>query len=987
MGNGLGRREFLKILGAGGATAALVGCAAEPPEKLIPYLVPPENIIPGVASWYASVCRECPAGCGIVLRTREGRVVKAEGNPFHPVNQGRLCARGQASLQGLYNPDRIRQPLFRGNDGQLHPVSWDEAEERVAERLADLRQAGRAEGVVFITTLLGGALDKLINEWMTAIGSDRHVTYEPFAYEALRASHRIAFGRDAIPAYDLESSQYLLSFGADFLETWLSPVEHARGFGAMRAYRGRQIGSFSYIGPRLSLTAASADEWIKVKPGTEGFLALGMLHVILAEKLTSTLARWERDGLERLTEPYAPARVAELAEIEEETVFRLARAFAQTRPSLALSGGVGAAGSNATSTCVAVNLLNYAVGNVGKTVRFGPNAHMGSPVSHRGLLELVKEMSQGKIPLIFFYGANPIFTLPGPTGFREALRKVPLVVSFSTFLDETTAEADLVLPDHSPLESWGDYSPREGVYGLLQPAMRPLFQTRALGDTLLSIGKKIDGKTAGLLPWPSFYDYLRGSWKNLQQRFEPDTPFDRFWEKVLRQGGVWENRRVESVRLSPEAFRTSFPPPRFEMAGEPSFYLHLYPSLHHFDGRTADRPWLQELPDPMTQIAWDNWLEIHPETALRLGIAEGDVVRLVSPYGVLEISAHLYEWIRPDVVAIPLGQGHTALGRYAAGRGPNPMSLLGPQTEPLSGGAVFLSVKVKVFPTGKRRPLVSVAGSDRQEGRGIAQAVGLSELARASAREEKDEEHKAQMYPPHPHPEHRWGMAIDLNACIGCSACIVACNAENNIPVVGKEKMAQGREMSWIRIERYFEVENEKPDVRFVPMMCQQCHSAPCEPVCPVKATYHNREGLNAQVYNRCIGTRYCSNNCPYKVRRFNWFEYGWPDPLHLQLNPDVSVRSKGVMEKCTFCVQRIREAKELAKDRGSPIQDGEILPACVQTCPTQALVFGDLKDPDSRVSKLAVDPRRYRVLEPLNTQPAITYLKKIKRDSEQVET
>ncbi len=983
MGNDLGRREFLKILGAGGATAALVGCAAEPPEKLIPYLVPPENTIPGVASWYASVCRECPAGCGIVLRTREGRPVKAEGNPLHPVNRGRLCARGQASLQGLYNPDRIKQPLLRGNDGQLRPVSWDEAEGRVAERLVDLGRGGMADGVVFLTGLVGGTLDKLIDEWMTAVGSYRRLTYEPFAYESLRASHRIAFGRDAIPAYDLELSKYLLSFGADFLETWISPVEHARGFSAMRTYRGRQIGSFSYIGPRLSLTAASADEWIKTKPGTEVFLALGMLHVILAEKLTSTLTREERSGLERLVEPYSPARAAELSEVGQETISRLARAFVQTKPSLALSGGVGVSGSNATSTCVAVNLLNYATGNVGQTVRFGPDANLGSLVSYGDLLGLIKEMNQEKIPLIFFYGANPIFTLPEQTGFRKALEKVPLVVSFSSFLDETTAEADLILPDHSPLETWGDYSPREGVYGLLQPAMQPLFQTKALGDSLLSIGKKVGGKTASQLQWPSFYDYLCGHWGNLKKRFEPDVPFDKFWEKALGQGGVWGNPKVESIRLSREAFRTPFPQPQFETAGEPSFYLHLYPSLQHFDGRTANRPWLQELPDPMTQLAWDNWLEIHPETARRLGITEGDVVQLVSAYGAVEISAHLYEWIRPDVVAISLGQGHTALGRYAEGRGRNPMSLLGPQTEPLSGGAVFLSVKVKVLRTGKRQPLVSAAGSDWQEGRGIAQAVGLSELVRVSGQAERDEEHKPQIYPPHPHPEHSWGMAIDLNACIGCSACVVACNAENNIPLVGKEKMAQGREMSWIRIERYFEMENETPDVRFVPMMCQQCHSAPCEPVCPVKATYHNNEGLNAQVYNRCIGTRYCSNNCPYKVRRFNWFEYEWPDPLPLQLNPDVSVRSKGIMEKCTLCVQRIREGKELAKDRGSSIQDGEIVPACVQTCPTQALVFGDLNDPNSRVSELAADRRRYRILERLNTQPAITYLKKIKRDFE----
>jgi molybdopterin-containing oxidoreductase family iron-sulfur binding subunit len=405
----------------------------------------------------------------------------------------------------------------------------------------------------------------------------------------------------------------------------------------------------------------------------------------------------------------------------------------------------------------------------------------------------------------------------------------------------------------------------------------------------------------------------------------------------------------------------------------------------HFDGRSANRPWLQELPDPMTKIAWDNWLEIHPDTARRLGITEGEVVELVSPHGALEMAVHVYAWIRPDVVAIPLGQGHSGYGRYADNRGGNPMMLLPPQAEPVSGSLMFLATKVNIRRTGKHHVLVSTVGSDRQEGRGIAQAVPLSDLMQDPQPEHTTDPHRIQMYPPHAHPGHRWGMVIDLQACIGCSACEAACYAENNLPIVGKEQMARGREMSWLRIERYVDVVREKPDVRFIPMLCQHCDQAPCEPVCPVYATYHNPEGLNVQVYNRCVGTRYCSNNCPYKVRRFNWFEYTWPEPLGLQLNPDVSVRSRGVMEKCTFCVQRIREAKERAKNHDTLVRDGDIVPACAQTCPTQALVFGDLNDPESLVSKRSRDARRYHVLDNLNTKPAITYLKKIHHDLEGV--
>jgi molybdopterin-containing oxidoreductase family iron-sulfur binding subunit len=979
------RRELFKILGAGSAAAALVGCQAEAPEILTPYVVPPANLVPGIATWYATVCRECPAGCGMVVRTREGRAVKCEGNPAHPVNQGRLCARGQAALQGLYNPDRIQQPLRRAQDGTFHPLSWNDAEAQVAARLTELRQSGNVTGIAFLTSQLSGTLDDLIDAWLSALGSKLRYTFEPFAYESLRTSYQITFGRDVIPSYDLGASKYLISFGADFLESWISPVAFARDFSKMRAFRDGGFGSFTYVGPRLSMTAANADAWIQIKPGTEMILALGMMQIILAENLSAPLTQTERNGFVRLVTPYTLTRVAQLTEVSEEKIVQLARAFAQTRPSLALSGGVGVTGSNATATCVAINLLNYVVGNIGLTIRFGPNVDLRSRGTYRDLLDFVEDMQQDNISLLFLYGANPVFNIPDATAFRSALEHVPLVVSLSSCLDETTAHAHLVLPDHTPPESWGDDVPRTGVHGLMQPVMQPLFQTKAVGDTLLSLAKKIDTDMAEQFPSPSFYTYLRDRWRTLHQHHAPDIPYETFWRQALGQGGVWEEPKTDTVRLSQDVFEADFTPATFKGKGNTSLYLHLYPSVMHFDGRSANRPWLQELPDPMTKIAWDNWLEIHPDTARRLGITEGEVVELVSPHGALEMAVHVYAWIRPDVVAIPLGQGHSGYGRYADNRGGNPMMLLPPQAEPVSGSLMFLATKVNIRRTGKHHVLVSTVGSDRQEGRGIAQAVPLSDLMQDPQPEHTTDPHRIQMYPPHAHPGHRWGMVIDLQACIGCSACEAACYAENNLPIVGKEQMARGREMSWLRIERYVDVVREKPDIRFIPMLCQHCDQAPCEPVCPVYATYHNPEGLNVQVYNRCVGTRYCSNNCPYKVRRFNWFEYTWPEPLGLQLNPDVSVRSRGVMEKCTFCVQRIREAKERAKNHDTLVRDGDIVPACAQTCPTQALVFGDLNDPESLVSKRSRDARRYHVLDNLNTKPAITYLKKIHHDLEGV--
>jgi len=618
---------------------------------------------------------------------------------------------------------------------------------------------------------------------------------------------------------------------------------------------------------------------------------------------------------------------------------------------------------------------------VGKTIRFQSETNGRKVASLSAMSTLIDEMKRGEIEILLLHGVNPIFTMPASSGFAGALKKVPFVASFSSFMDETTEHAHLILPDHTPLESWGDYFPREGIYGLMQPVMRPVFQTKSTGDVLLSVAKQLDERMAKRFPQQSFYDYLRERWREIHRTVAPTTDFETFWQEALKKGGVFSPPTAQPITLRAQISGFEFPKDAPHFEGEEANPILLpFPSPYFFDGRGANKPWLQELPDPLTTIVWDTWVEIHPDTAKRLNISQGDLLVLESPNGKIQAPAYLYAGVRHDVVALPIGQGHTSYGRYAKGRGANPIAFLPPVPEVPSGGIRWCSTRVRIINTGKRRPLVMTAGSDRQHGRGIAQAIPLAALT--GKQEGKVEEKKApQIYPSHDHPKHRWGMAIDLNACVGCNACVTACYAENNLPVVGKEQVAKSREMSWLRIERYFEGDAENPKPIFLPMLCQQCDDAPCESVCPVYATYHTAEGLNAQVYPRCIGVRYCENNCPYKVRRFNWFTYTWPEPLNLQLNPDVTVREVGVTEKCTFCVQRIRESKDKAKDEGRDVRDGEIVPACAQSCPTEAIVFGDLNDPESRVSKLAQDPRGYKVLEQLNTKPAITYLKKIKRE------
>jgi molybdopterin-containing oxidoreductase family iron-sulfur binding subunit len=985
---GVGRRTFLKMLGSAGPAAALAACSV-PTEHIIPYVVPPEQGIPGVAAWYASVCGECPAGCGTLVRTREGRPIKIEGNPQHPVNRGALCVRGQASLQGLYDPDRIPGPRRRRatsdrGDRAMDPVAWDEAQTLIVERIASLRQQGRADRIAVVTGAVSGTLDALVDRWVAAIGAGRRLRYEPFAYEAMRAANRLTFGREAIPAYELGRADLLLSFGADFLETWLSTVGYSRDFADRRRLNGRLPARFIHVEPRRSMTAARADEWIAAVPGTEVLLALAMVHVILAEGLAQGLTKAEATAISALVDEYTPAGVAGPTDVPAARIGAIARAFSDPAAgpgrSLAIAGGVASSGTNATLTQAAVNLLNYVAGNVGQTVNFGANASFGRLHPYRDMLALIEAMRRGDIELLILHGVNAAFSMPPGAGFAEAIGRVPFVVSCSSFPDETAALAHLVLPVHTPLEAWGDEEPRAGVRGLRQPTVTPLLDSRHFGDLLLDVGRAAGDDVSDALPSGDFFSHLRSEWQTLQKRAAPLEDFEAFWEAAQKRGGYWETATAQPVRLAPEFFGTRFETATLAAADRP-YTLVVYPSLQHYDGRGANKPWLQEIPEPMTKAGWTTWAEIHPDAAARLGVSDGQLVTVESPEGTLDLPALLNPHVRSDVVAIPLGQGHAAYGRYAENRGQNPIALLPHAAEPQSGGLPWLATRVSVTARALFRPIPRTQVGVDQLGRGIAQAVTIGELRAGPARDARGDEHHS-LNPEHEHRDHRWGMAIDLDSCTGCNACVAACYAENNVPLVGPDQMARGRHMAWLRLDRFDEPVGDRPDTRFVPMLCQHCDHAPCETVCPVYATYHNEEGLNAQVYNRCVGTRYCANNCPYKVRRFNWFEPAFAGSLTLQLNPDVTVRSKGVMEKCTFCVQRIQESKGHAKDDGRAMRDGDVTPACAQTCPAQAIVFGDLRDPNSRVSRLAADPRSYQVFHELNTRPAISYLKKVTRDA-----
>jgi len=981
------RRRFLKVLGVSGAGAAAVsacGIGPEPTERLIPYLIQPEDQVPGIATYYATTCRECAAGCGVHVRVREGRAVKLEGNPDSPINRGRLCARGQAAIQGLYNPDRVQHPLVRNASGTFEAIDWDGAIQRLSAAVAE----ARGKGIVFLSGAEVSTFGDLVDEWMRQVGG-RRLSYEAFGFDALRAGNRLAFGTSSLPTYDFANAKYVLSFGADFLDTWLSPVEFQDGFTRAHAFDGGRSASmakFVYVAPRLSLTGMNADEWIGVRPGTEGALALAMAQVIVSRRLAAVPADASR--LATVLSAHTPRAVAEAIGIEQEVIVRLAIEFANARGGLAVAGGMATQYANGAEIAAAVNILNYVVGSVGSLVKFGADLAAGSTSSFGDIAALTADMAAGKVALLLAHGTNPAHSLPG--AFQQALGKVAYKVSFSSFMDETAAACDMILPDHHPLEQWADSRPRAGITALQQPVVQPVFDTRQTGDVVL----RLAGRSG------TFQDYLQSKYRTGR-----GAGFDQFWMDSLAKGGVYGEVTTRAVRLASDLSAVVPPLPEERGSGgedQQNVVVFPHPVLH--DGRGANKPWLQELPDPVSKIAWHSWVEVHPDTAKAWGLATGDFLLLKSDFGAQKFPVWITASVRPDVLAVPTGQGHTAYGRYAQDRSANAFELLGVQ--PNSYGGRNFMVSASATKTGEHRKIVTTEGSPRERGRGTVEVLGVARAKALHAGDhpfhhEETPEYAAEAVEWWAERQHekaelgdyrgeqpRWGLAIDLAKCTGCSACVTACYAENNIATVGEELMQRGREMSWLRLERYWltDEHGEPQGAVNSPMLCQQCGNAPCEPVCPVYAAYHTPDGLNGQVYNRCVGTRYCSNNCPYKVRYFNWYNFAerggaweaWPEPLSMLLNPDVTVREKGVMEKCTFCVQRIRGAQNQARLEDRNVRDGDIVTACQQTCPSDAIVFGDLNDRRSRVYELAGNPRGYHVLAGLNTKPAITYLARV---------
>jgi len=936
------RRNFLKFCGFSFATAAIASSCENPVKKAIPYLNKPEDVTPGMASNYASTYFDGSDYNGILVKVRDGRPIKIEGNTLSSVSKGGTTARVQASVLSLYDGlARHKNPMKEGIE-----ATWTGLD---AEIVASLREISAAGGTTVLLTsnLISPATKKLIEEFKTTFTGIKQITYDPASVSGMLIANRDCYGQAVVPDYLFDKAEVIVSFAADFLGTWLSPAEYAARYVKTRTLTNgeKKLSYHIQFESGLSITGSKADKRVAIKPSEEAGLLLQLYSELLVKAGQSGVG----------------------SNTSHESIPELAnKLWAAQGKSLLISG------NNDPNIQVLVNAINQMLGNNGETIDFSKPL-LTKQAFDSEMEELVSQMNAGTIGGLILWNVNPVYDYYNPNAFVSGIKKVKLTVSFNPVIDETQEYIRYILPGHHFLESWDDAEPKRGLYSLSQPVIRPIFNTRQPQDSLIKwMGKEGD-----------FYTYLKNSW--ITDILKSN---EQAWKTAL-QAGVYETE-VASIAVTLNA---NYLAPAISLLSEikktETIETVLYQNVSMGNGMHTNNPWLMELPDPITKVCWDNFASISSETAAKHGVATGDLVKING----IDLPVFIQPGQATDTISIALGYGHTNFGKVADGIGLNVYPLATYE----NGTRRLVNPSAKIEKADGEYKLASTQMHSSMEGRPIVRETVLgSYLENPEAGNELHAEYEKKhvtLYKETEYKGHHWAMAIDLNKCTGCSTCVVACQAENNIPVVGKDEVMKTRSMHWMRIDRYYAGDEKNPEVVFQPLMCQHCDNAPCENVCPVSATNHSSEGLNQMSYNRCIGTKYCINNCPYKVRRFNWFRYATnnkfdynmnTDLSRMVLNPDVTVRERGVVEKCSFCIQRIQEKKLLAKTENRPLLDGEIIPACGQACPSQAIIFGDLNDPESNVSKLFKDPRNYHLLEELHTLPSVGYLTLVRNKEEE---
>ncbi len=942
------RRNFLTVMGASMALAGMTACR-RPEEKILPYARPPEEMIPGKPLYFATATTLYGTAIGLLVESHEGRPTKIEGNPRHPESLGGTTTHLQALVLDMYDPDRSTAPLEKGQK---------RTRDDVTKTLRDLSTRLKGDGgkslAVITTAHRSPTLDTALRELRAQLPSARVVRYEPLDRTSSQEGTKLAFGRALEPVHALDQAMVIATFDCDAFANEGSPLKNARGWVANRdPERGRPLNRMYSVESIHSVTGANADHRLRLRSADVAQLVLA-----LAQKV----------GVEGV------AAAAPLAPNAQKFLDALAKDLLANKSKSALLVGQ----TQPAAVHAVVALINHALGNVGSTVKYVRAFDDVTPAGPKALVELANAINSKQVDTVVILGGNPAFDAPADAGFAKAIAGATTSIHLSTHIDETSSACTWHIPRTHFLEAWDDARTEDGTYSVVQPLIAPLYDGWSDAEVIRAL--------VGQPNKP--YELVRASFS---QAFGGD---ERAWKQALHNGFVADSAFAAEA-VTGNATAVAAAAKTLPVAGA-GFEVTIRPDPHAFDGRFANNGWMQELPDAMTKITWGSTAWLSAATAKELNVVEGDHVTVAVEAGSVTLPVVIAPGQADKSVAIFLGQGRR-LGRVATGVGVDTYPLFKSTGLFVAAGNVNkanVNVAVPVTASIEKNVLSRTQEHFNMEGRPIVREITAAQYT-------ADPQAVKKMTPPgpplealwYPHPSdqgHKWGMTIDLNACIGCNACMVACQAENNVPVVGVLGVRKSREMHWLRIDRYFEGPVDDPRSVTMPLMCQQCENAPCESVCPVGATSHSPEGLNDMAYNRCIGTRYCANNCPYKVRRFNFFNYSknFITTQQMQLNPNVSVRSRGVMEKCTWCVQRINEARISAKktEADGRVRDGSIVTACQQSCPTRAITFGDYNDRESMVSKKVALPRSYALLAEFNFGPRLQYLGKVRNPNPELE-
>jgi MoCo/4Fe-4S cofactor protein with predicted Tat translocation signal len=946
------RRDFLKYFGFGIGAVALAACNNTPVKNAIPYIVKPENITPGVPNFYASTCGACATACGIVVKTREGRPIKIDGNE-KTFNQGAVCAQGQASVLSLYDNNRNKKPSVKGKESD-----WKSIDSSISKELEEI--AATSASIKIVTgTINSPSTLKAIEAFVSKYKNASLVQYDAVSSSAIINANEMCFGKAVVPQYDFSKAKVIVSFGADFLGTWISPVEYTKQWSKTRKLNNtKNMSRHIQFESGLSVTGSNADVRIPVKPSQEGLAIVSLYNEVAKLLGASTIA--------------APS-----FNVAANLLTHTAQELVNTK-----GASIVVSGSNDVDVQIIVNALNSMLGNIGNTVDLD-NYSKQRTATDASFDKLVEDMNAGSVGGVIFMNVNPFYNYHSLDKLKSGISKVKLSVSSSYSNDETAQAVSYVCPDSHYLESWNDYEPKAGKYQLAQPTITTVFETRQSQESLLKwSGVELD-----------YYTFIKENWKNTI--LAGSGSFITSWNQALHDGLFYKDSVSASARsLSADVAKSASSLTSNTSKG---IEVQVYTKVSIGDGSQANNPWLQEMPDPITRTTWDNYASINKTTADNLKLKDGSIINVtIGNDKITNLPVMIQPGQVKDTISVALGYGQSEkIGKVASTSGKNAYGFRNSK----NGNTISWSENASVEKVGEDYAFARTQTHHTIEGRAIVKETTLDRWTKDATSGNHGHAHIVSLWDEKDYKGHRWAMAIDLNACTGCGACVIACQAENNVAVLGKEEVTKGREMHWIRIDRYYsfnakkdgkdaritretEYDEEKGgklvqdwenvSVVYQPVMCQHCTHASCETVCPVLATTHSSEGLNQMTYNRCIGTKYCANNCAYKVRRFNYFRYFQNDRFdfnmnndlgRMVLNPDVTVRSRGVMEKCSFCVQRINLGKLVAKREGRELAKDEVKTACQVACPADAIVFGDRNNPESEIAKLFTNEREYALM------------------------